>query len=64
MVYLDEPTTGMDSDAPRGMGYDTESEKGRVIILTTHSMEEADVLGDKIGVMSHGKIQAFGTSTS
>ena len=45
------------------MGYDTESEKGRVIILTTHSMEEADVLGDKIGVMSHGKIQAFGTST-
>ena len=37
---------------------------GRVIMLTTHSMEEADVLGDRIAVMSHGKIQAYGTSLS
>ena len=37
---------------------------GRVVMLTTHSMEEADVLGDRIAVMSHGKIQAYGTSLS
>ena len=35
----------------------------KCVVLTTHSMEEADVLGDNIGVMSHGKIQAFGSST-
>ena len=64
VVYLDEPTTGMDPVTRREV-WDMiqKAKKGRVIILTTHSMEEADVLGDKIGVMSHGKIQAFGTST-
>jgi ABC-type multidrug transport system ATPase subunit len=36
--------------------------KGRVIILTTHSMEEADVLGDRIGVMAHGRLRAIGNS--
>merc|ERR1711871_600999 len=35
---------------------------GRVIVLTTHSMEEADVLGDRIGIMSQGRFQALGTS--
>ena len=64
VVYLDEPTTGMDPVTRREV-WDMiqKAKKGRVIILTTHSMEEAEVLGDKIGVMSHGKIQAFGTST-
>jgi len=37
------------------------AKRNRVIILTTHSMEEADVLGDRIGVMSHGRMQAIGT---
>src|SRR5437763_17048358 len=36
--------------------------RGRVIILTTHSMEEADVLGDRISVMAHGKLRAIGNS--
>src|SRR5437762_4677047 len=36
--------------------------RGRVIILTTHSMEEADVLGDRICVMAHGKLRAIGNS--
>ena len=64
VVYLDEPTTGMDPVTRREV-WDMiqRAKKGRVIILTTHSMEEADVLGDNIGVMSHGRIQAFGTST-
>jgi ABC-type multidrug transport system ATPase subunit len=64
VVYLDEPTTGMDPVTRREV-WDMiqKAKKGRVIVLTTHSMEEADVLGDNIGVMSHGRIQAFGTST-
>ena len=38
------------------------SKRGRVILLTTHSMEEADTLGDRICIMSKGSIQALGTS--
>lgn len=37
--------------------------KDRVVILTTHSMEEADVLGDRIVIMSHGRLRALGEST-
>ena len=37
------------------------AKRGRVILMTTHSMEEADVLGDRVAVMSHGKLQAIGT---
>ena len=65
IVYLDEPTTGMDPVTRRDV-WDMiiRAKKGRVIVLTTHSMEEADVLGDRVGIMSHGKIQALGTSLS
>jgi ABC-type multidrug transport system ATPase subunit len=38
--------------------------KNRVIILTTHSMEEADVLGDRIAIMAHGQLLAVGNSIS
>merc|ERR1711871_1596813 len=62
VVTLDEPTTGMDpvtrSDVWKCI---QRAKKGRVILLTSHSMEEADVLGDRIAVMSHGRIQALGT---
>lgn len=34
----------------------------KVIMITTHFMEEADVLGDRIAIMDHGKLQCFGTS--
>jgi ABC-type multidrug transport system ATPase subunit len=63
IIYLDEPTTGMDPVTRREV-WDmiVRAKKGRVILLTTHSMEEADVLGDRIGVMSHGQMQALGTS--
>jgi ABC-type multidrug transport system ATPase subunit len=65
IVYLDEPTTGMDPVTRRDV-WDMiiRAKHGRVIVLTTHSMEEADVLGDRVGIMSHGKIQALGTSLS
>ena len=63
IVYLDEPTTGMDP-VTRKQVWDVicKARKGRVIVLTTHSMEEAEILGDRIAVMSHGKLQAIGSS--
>ena len=36
--------------------------KGRVVILTTHSMEEADILGDRIAIMKKGKLSTIGSS--
>lgn len=39
-----------------------ESKKGRAIILTTHSMEEADILSDRIGIMAKGRLRCIGTS--
>jgi hypothetical protein len=35
---------------------------GRAIVLTTHSMEEADILGDRIGIMARGRLRAIGSS--
>jgi len=63
IVYLDEPTTGMDPISRRYVWDIIESAKaGRAIILTTHSMEEADILGDRIGIMAKGRMRAIGTS--
>ena len=39
-----------------------ESKKDRAIILTTHSMEEADILSDRIGIMAKGRLRCIGTS--
>lgn len=38
------------------------AKKGRAIILTTHSMEEADILSDRIGIMAKGRLRCIGTS--
>ncbi|KAJ3275448.1 ATP-binding cassette sub- A member 1 [Terramyces sp. JEL0728] len=65
IVYLDEPTTGMDPVNRRHVWSFIEKFKtNRVIILTTHSMEEADVLGDQIVIMAKGRIRAVGNSSS
>jgi len=63
VVYLDEPTTGMDPISRRFV-WDIieESKPGRAIVLTTHSMEEADILGDTIAIMARGQLRALGTS--
>ncbi|CAH2043967.1 unnamed protein product [Thlaspi arvense] len=63
LVFLDEPTTGMDPITRRHV-WDIiqESKRGRAIILTTHSMEEADILGDRIGIMAKGRLRCIGTS--
>ena len=57
VVFLDEPSSGMDVTARREMWDMLKKYRNdRIIILTTHYMEEADNLGDRIGIMSHGKM--------
>ena len=52
---LDEPTAGMDIGARRSL-WDTLKtyRNDKIIVLTTHYMDEADVLGDRIGIMAQG----------
>jgi ABC-type multidrug transport system ATPase subunit len=63
VVYLDEPTTGMDP-LHRRQVWDMiqQLRSDRIIVLTTHSMEEADSLGDQIAIMASGKLRALGSS--
>ena len=62
-VLLDEPTSGMDLTARRQMwNLLKEYKKGRVILLTTHYMQEADILGDRIGIIAKGTLTCLGTS--
>eukprot|EP01133_Synstelium_polycarpum_P009772 gene9772-11411_t len=63
IVFLDEPTTGMDPVARRQVWDIIErAKKKQAIILTTHSMEEADILSDKIGIMAAGRLRCLGTN--
>ena len=63
VVILDEPTTGMDVITRQSVWKSIQRVKGSAtIILTTHAMEEADALGDRVVVLSRGKVQAQGTS--
>jgi ABC-type multidrug transport system ATPase subunit len=62
ICFLDEPTTGMDPVARRHVWNIVErAKRGRALVLTTHSMEEADVLGDTVAIIGRGRMQAFGT---
>ena len=63
IILLDEPTTGLDPKVRSQVWHLIERLKeGKSIILTTHSMEEADVLADRICVVSKGKMKCVGTS--
>ena len=63
LVLLDEPTAGMDISARRALWNMLKNYKNnRIIILTTHYMDEADVLGDRIGIMANGKVLCLGSS--
>ncbi|GIO90148.1 ABC transporter ATP-binding protein [Paenibacillus lactis] len=63
ILFLDEPTLGLDVIARRQLWSAIEKLKGNItIILTTHYMEEAEALSDRIGVMSKGKLRAVGTT--
>ena len=62
LVFLDEPTTGMDPlNCRRVWDIISNLKTSRVVILTTHSMEEADLLGDDVAVMHQGRLKALGT---
>ncbi|CAB3224165.1 unnamed protein product [Arctia plantaginis] len=62
VVLLDEPTSGMDPASRRGLWELLQKEKyGRSIILTTHFMDEADILGDRVAILAQGKLQCVGT---
>ena len=62
VLFLDEPTLGLDVLARRELWRVIEGMKGkRTIILTTHYMEEAEALADRIGVMAKGKLLFVGT---
>ena len=62
IVFMDEPTTGMDPVSRRQVwNLIQELKSKRYVILTTHSMEEADVLGDRIAVIVDGEFKCIGT---
>jgi ABC-2 type transport system ATP-binding protein len=62
ILFLDEPTLGLDVIARRELWTAIEKLKGGItIILTTHYMEEAEALSDRIGIMSKGKLKVVGT---
>jgi len=63
VVFLDEPTSGMDPYSRRSTWNMLQnSREGRVIILTTHFMDEADLLGDRIAIMAEGRLMCCGSS--
>jgi ABC-2 type transport system ATP-binding protein len=65
ILFLDEPTLGLDPQSSleiRGLTKSLNEEQGITIILTTHYMDEADVLSDRIAIVDHGKIVALDTS--
>jgi ABC-2 type transport system ATP-binding protein len=63
VVFLDEPTTGLDPQARRGLWDVIRSlqQAGKTVLLTTHYMEEAEKLCDRVAVMDHGQIIALDT---
>ncbi|MBT0159089.1 ABC transporter ATP-binding protein [Candidatus Bathyarchaeota archaeon A05DMB-2] len=64
LLFLDEPTTGLDPNARRAIWEvirDLRS-RGKTIILTTHYLDEAQQLSDRVAIMNHGHIVAMGTS--
>jgi ABC-2 type transport system ATP-binding protein len=63
VVFLDEPTTGLDPQARHALrGIISEiRQQGKTIVLTTHSMEEAEELCDRLAIMERGKVVALGS---
>lgn len=63
VLFLDEPTLGLDVLARRELWNVIQMLKGKVtVILTTHYLEEAEALADRIGIMAKGKLQIVGTA--
>lgn len=63
LIILDEPTSGMDTSSRRRLWEMLKQQKtGKIIILTTHYMDEADILGDRIAIMAAGTVKCCGSS--
>ena len=63
VVLLDEPTSGMDPYSRRfTWNLIRQQKKGRIVVLTTHFMDEADLLGDRVAIMGDGKLRCCGSS--
>jgi len=64
LLFLDEPTTGLDPTARRAIWEVIRGlkKKGKTVILTTHYLDEAQQLSDRVAIMNHGHIVAMGTS--
>lgn len=63
VLFLDEPTLGLDVIARRELWKLIEALHGKVtVILTTHYLEEAEALSDRVGIMAHGRLKAVGTA--
>jgi ABC-2 type transport system ATP-binding protein len=64
LLFLDEPTTGLDPNARRAIWDVIRGlrSKGKTVILTTHYLDEAEQLSDRVAIMNHGRIVAMGTS--
>ena len=62
IIFFDEPTTGMDPVSRHSVWQLMQTlKKDKTIVLTTHAMEEADILGDRIAVIVDGQLQCVGT---
>lgn len=64
LLFLDEPTTGLDPNARRAIWDVIRGlrSKGKTVILTTHYLDEAEQLSDRVAIMNHGRIVAMGAS--
>jgi ABC-2 type transport system ATP-binding protein len=63
LLFLDEPTTGLDPQSRRQLWdvINTYKSRGRTVMITTHYMDEAERLCDRVAVVDHGKVIALGT---
>ena len=64
LLFLDEPTTGLDPNARRAIWEVIRKlkAKGKTVILTTHYLDEAQLLSDRVAIVDHGRIVAIGTA--
>ena len=64
LLFLDEPTTGLDPNARRAIWEVIRGlrNKGKTVILTTHYLDEAQQLSDRVAIMNHGHVVAMGTA--
>ncbi|XP_017060748.1 retinal-specific phospholipid-transporting ATPase ABCA4 isoform X2 [Drosophila ficusphila] len=62
VIFCDEPSSGLDPRGRHDLWRLLQKEKqGRAVLMTTHLMEEAEILGDRIAIMSNGELRSFGT---